>query len=73
MSTTELYCVRFRRTKLRRWARGVPREIGASLISEAFDDLIFRGDAGALKSLAFINHVDGRRKRRRNREEDGNV
>ena len=65
MSTTTLYTARIARRSLRRWAQRMPREIGAALVSEAFQALLCEGDAGPLKSLEFIRHVDGRKRRRK--------
>lgn len=63
MSAVTLYTVRFRRKHLRKWTASMPRRIGATLISEAFTELL-AGDAGAVKSLEFVSHCDGRKKRR---------
>src|SRR5204863_1974022 len=58
-----LYTVRFRRKHLRNWTARLPRDIGATLISEAFTELL-DGNAAAIKGLPFVSHCDGRKRRR---------
>jgi hypothetical protein len=64
MSAVTLYTVRFRRRHLRKWAGRIPREIGATLISEAICELLSTGNGAAVKSLEFVAHADARKRRR---------
>jgi hypothetical protein len=56
----------FRRRHLRKWAGRIPREIGATLVSEAIGELLTIGNGAAVKSVEFVTHADARRKRSKN-------
>lgn len=63
MSTT-LYTAQVSRPALQRWARRIPRDLGAALITESVQELL-QGDAGAMRALGFFSRINARKRRTR--------
>lgn len=59
-----IYRAQIHRPALQKWARKLPREVGAAIIAEAVQELL-QGDCGGLKSLPFVRHVNARRRHRK--------
>ena len=62
--TAAIFTMQLSRPALQKWARSIPREVGATIISEAIHDLML-GDCSSTKALPFVSRLNARRKHRR--------
>lgn len=61
---TVVFAAQIHRPGLQKWARRIPRDIGATIIAEAVGDLL-DGECSTLKGLPFISRLNARRRHRK--------